>query len=350
MLVPVIGGFVNIPLSGGLIPNQAFVFEGDSHTYDDGSGNNWSTQLMHLSQFAGLGSYYNYAFPGNGLSDLVARYASSVKPHRPSVAGTNRSVLFAWVGANDENQDTATWLAAWESYINTAKADGFYVVAFTLTMRQDPPWDAFEANRLAMNVGIRASTAPSLLIDTDALFPNSRNTRWFNTDKAHLITIGDTKLAAVVNAVMSGYGRLSDTENVLGLDNTFTGQNTLLMTAAIGGVPLTITNKGGNYCFQVFDASNNLNLTILSNGAIETAAGIYSRDNRVKIDLSTTDHLVLNYRGTIVLDVTAARTTINNVLSLTPQAAPGSPSEGDIYAGTDHHLHYYNGTSWVQIG
>ena len=30
-------------------------------------------------------------------------------------------------------------------------------------------------------------------------------------------------------------------------------------------------------------------------------------------------------------------------------ASPGSPVEGDLYADTDHHLYYYNGTTWVSI-
>jgi len=37
-------------------------------------------------------------------------------------------------------------------------------------------------------------------------------------------------------------------------------------------------------------------------------------------------------------------------LSLTPQSdPPTSPTEGMIYANTDHHLYYYNGTTWKQL-
>jgi hypothetical protein len=41
---------------------------------------------------------------------------------------------------------------------------------------------------------------------------------------------------------------------------------------------------------------------------------------------------------------------INDVIALTPLTSPpSSPSEGWIYAGTDHHLYYYNGTAWKQL-
>ncbi|OQB08068.1 MAG: hypothetical protein BWY21_01456 [Parcubacteria group bacterium ADurb.Bin216] len=42
--------------------------------------------------------------------------------------------------------------------------------------------------------------------------------------------------------------------------------------------------------------------------------------------------------------------TIDSFLKLTPQAAPpASVSEGMIYSDTDHHLYYYNGSTWVQL-
>jgi hypothetical protein len=44
------------------------------------------------------------------------------------------------------------------------------------------------------------------------------------------------------------------------------------------------------------------------------------------------------------------KTTINDVLSLKPRAeAPGSPSEGDIYVGTDHHIYCYLDNAWKQL-
>lgn len=43
-------------------------------------------------------------------------------------------------------------------------------------------------------------------------------------------------------------------------------------------------------------------------------------------------------------------TCIDDLLKLNLHAdPPGSPTEGMIYADTDHHLYYYNGTTWVQL-
>jgi hypothetical protein len=42
--------------------------------------------------------------------------------------------------------------------------------------------------------------------------------------------------------------------------------------------------------------------------------------------------------------------TIGGLFHLTPQTAPGSPAEGDIYADSgDHHLYFYNGSAWKQL-
>ncbi len=47
---------------------------------------------------------------------------------------------------------------------------------------------------------------------------------------------------------------------------------------------------------------------------------------------------------------TAGSLTIQGIMKLTPQAdPPGTPTEGMIYADTDHTLNYYNGTTWKVI-
>jgi len=56
--------------------------------------------------------------------------------------------------------------------------------------------------------------------------------------------------------------------------------------------------------------------------------------------------------GDIVLSTGATLTTVNitDVIKLTPTASPpAGATEGMIYADTDHHLYYYNGTSWVSM-
>jgi hypothetical protein len=42
--------------------------------------------------------------------------------------------------------------------------------------------------------------------------------------------------------------------------------------------------------------------------------------------------------------------TIGNSFRLTPAGAPSSPTEGTVYANSsDHHLYFYNGTTWKQL-
>lgn len=56
--------------------------------------------------------------------------------------------------------------------------------------------------------------------------------------------------------------------------------------------------------------------------------------------------------GSIVLSTGPTLTTVNitDVIKLTPTASPpAGATEGMIYADTDHHLYYYNGTGWIQI-
>lgn len=41
---------------------------------------------------------------------------------------------------------------------------------------------------------------------------------------------------------------------------------------------------------------------------------------------------------------------IINSIMFSPQAsAPTVPLEGMVYANADHHLYYYNGSTWVQL-
>lgn len=56
--------------------------------------------------------------------------------------------------------------------------------------------------------------------------------------------------------------------------------------------------------------------------------------------------------GDIVLSTGPTLTTVNitDVIKLTPTADPPSgATEGMIYADTDHHLYYYNGSTWVSM-
>lgn len=56
--------------------------------------------------------------------------------------------------------------------------------------------------------------------------------------------------------------------------------------------------------------------------------------------------------GNIVLSTGPTLTTVNitDVIKLTPTASPpAGATEGMIYADTDHHIYYFDGTSWKQL-
>ena len=79
-------------------------------------------------------------------------------------------------------------------------------------------------------------------------------------------------------------------------------------------------------------------------GLIEFGGGStdYATNTQLKI-VSTTDPI-------LTVSTTDSTTTLIGILKLTPQDDPPvSASEGMIYADTDHHLYYYNGTAWVQL-
>ena len=49
-------------------------------------------------------------------------------------------------------------------------------------------------------------------------------------------------------------------------------------------------------------------------------------------------------------DFSTGKVTINDVLKLTPRSsAPASPSEGEIYVGTDYHIYCYLHGAWIQL-
>jgi len=52
----------------------------------------------------------------------------------------------------------------------------------------------------------------------------------------------------------------------------------------------------------------------------------------------------------VVVSTTDSVTTFQGCISLIPQALPpGTPVEGMIYSDTDHHLYFYDGSTWKQL-
>lgn len=72
-------------------------------------------------------------------------------------------------------------------------------------------------------------------------------------------------------------------------------------------------------------------------------------DNVSRADDATNASNAIIY-GIMATNAVDQRLSINAVLKLALRAdPPDTPAEGMIYADTDHHLYYYNGTAWVQL-
>lgn len=116
------------------------------------------------------------------------------------------------------------------------------------------------------------------------------------------------------------------------------------------------TNTEGDNNVAVGTGAGRNNAIGDANVFIGNAAGYYETgSNKLFIDNATRTNeadariKALVY-GTFAAAPVDQRFTLNAVLKLTPMASPpGSPEEGMIYADTDHHLYYYNGSTWVQL-
>ncbi len=185
--------------------NANFVFEGDSWNtgYDLSAGEDWPSRAMALSFFAG-GTKRNLAVNGstvagvNGTTSMTARYASQVYPYRPAATG-KPAYLFVLVGENDifQGSSAATINTSLQSYLSTAKAAGFTVIAFTLHYSSTTS----NSVKAALNQLIRQSTNWDYLITLDALVP-AGDSAWY-TASQHPSALTCRLIAAAVNGVMS---------------------------------------------------------------------------------------------------------------------------------------------------
>jgi hypothetical protein len=144
---------------------------------------------------------------------------------------------------------------------------------------------------------------------------------------------GEASTAMGVSTAASG-----EVSTAMGQETTANSYN--LFTAGSYNYTTSSTSKDSwvstDPLFQVGngtnDPSRNNAITILKNGTA------YIGDAS-----STTDPI-------LTVSTTDSTTTLIGILKLTPQDDPPvSASEGMIYADTDHHLYYYNGTAWVQL-
>lgn len=164
----------------------------------------------------------NTAVPGSRLdstigggasvaADMVARYAANVYPLRPAATGSSRSILMIDIGANDfpvlTDANVSAWCTRYEAYCVQARADGFFVVAFTIMKRSSALDNTVARNRrrLLMNDFIRRSKVVDAFVDADQLIPDTGDTALV-IDGTHPNDTGNKLLARASASEISRLG------------------------------------------------------------------------------------------------------------------------------------------------
>ena len=198
-----------------------FVTDGDSITNPNIVANptqtSWVPFAALLPNFADR-TVNNVAVSGSTYTSMIARYASTVYPLRPT--GGETVYLITMIGSNDGGTSAATWISALEAYWTTAKADGFTVVAITT------PIHSANANTLAFADAIRKSTVPNVVIDIGGVFKNSTNDTLWLPDDLHPTATGAKLIAEAVNDQITktnsvGQNSLIVAGNGIGIGSTF---------------------------------------------------------------------------------------------------------------------------------
>ena len=161
---------------------------------------------------------------------MVASYAAQVSPHKPNGTTITRSILSFYPGANNyfhggsDYLSASAFLTAWNSYMDTAIADGFEVIAWTLPKNSYPGmYPSDEANRQAINEGIRLSTKPTWLIEADQIMGDMSASTRLSSDNLHPNAVGHYMLAREIDAVLQGK-RDSIFKSVVGNSQLFATQ------------------------------------------------------------------------------------------------------------------------------
>jgi len=188
--------------------NSAIVAAGDS-TCAFTPGSRWSDLIEDMPVFAGrISSNTNTCVSGRNIGDLVSSYATEVFPLRPAVTGKN-TYLFVEVGSNslsDTGSGPDAAFSELSGYLSTAKADGFTVVAFTVTPRGSGATGLFNKNYIeAFNTALIA--APDLydqLVDNYKVLNDPYDTKYYNADRIHPNASGHILTAGEINYIFGG--------------------------------------------------------------------------------------------------------------------------------------------------
>jgi len=99
------------------------------------------------------------------------------------------------------------------------------------------------------------------------------------------------------------------------------------------------------------DSDGNIDLvtSFIAGGHDKVYFGPYEDGPYIESDIFNDKLSLFNFGGNF-LSLSTTMVEFGSCLKLPPQAdPPASPEEGMIYADTDHHLYYYNGTTWKQL-
>lgn len=137
-----------------------------------------------------------------------------------------------------------------------------------------------------------------------------------------------------------GYGGVFEAVSA----TTNTSSVAIKITRTTTGTPAN--NLGSAIAFETNTSSGTSNVSEYARISM-IATDITSGAGVGKLVFSLQNGASLNAFAEII---PCGTSTIGTALKLSPSnTAPNTPSEGMIYCGTDHHIYYYNGTTWKQL-
>ena len=146
----------------------------------------WAQRLVERLNVASPTTLINLAVNGNVAYTIATNYATEIHPYCPAITGL-RSSLYIWAGTNDiMGGDTAAQIYANLKTIWAAgKADGFEVIASTITPRTDASGGQ-ETIRGQLNTLILSDLSLfDRVMRPDLLFPDATDLTWYNGDGVH---------------------------------------------------------------------------------------------------------------------------------------------------------------------